>query len=29
MRLSVLICTHDRADLLARVLASLQSAARS
>jgi arylsulfatase A-like enzyme/glycosyltransferase involved in cell wall biosynthesis len=28
MRLSVLICTHDRADLLARVLASLQSAAR-
>ena len=28
MRLTVLICTHDRADLLARVLASLQSAAQ-
>lgn len=27
-QLTVLICTHDRADLLARVLASLQSAAR-
>lgn len=28
MKLSVLICTHDRADLLARILNSLQSAAR-